>query len=144
MNKTIKDSFNRSIQLYHDLIKSVDSTALNSKLPKVRSNTVGLQLWCVVGARESFYRAIKANQWSGFSCSLESTTDNTMVEEALLRSGEAVIEVLRSIDTYSDVQNRLIIDVLEHEAAHQGQWIRDIYALDLTIPDSWKARFALQ
>lgn len=141
---TIEAGFHRSFGLYDDLIASMDKEALGSKLPGLPSNTMGLQLWCVVGARESFTKAIEANQWSGFSCSLESVVEKESVAEALRRSAESVSEILGSIDTYSDVQNRLIVDLLEHEAAHQGQLIRYMYGLKLAIPDSWKSRYALQ
>ncbi len=139
----ISDSLERSFSLYHDLIESVDETVLGSKLPLLPSNTLGLQLWCVVGARESYSQAIKANQWVGFTCSLETASLKTPVAEALSRSAHAVSDVLKSIETYTDVQNRLIIDLLEHEAAHHGQLIRYLYALQLSIPTSWKSRYAL-
>ncbi|MES2737583.1 MAG: hypothetical protein V4672_14770 [Verrucomicrobiota bacterium] len=139
----IADSLDRSFTLYRDLIESLDETALSSKLPQLPSNTLGLQLWCVVGARESYSRAIQANQWSGFTCSLETVSVKTPVAEALTRSAQAVSDALKSIETYTDVQNRLIIDLLEHEAAHHGQLIRYLYALKLTIPASWKSRYAL-
>lgn len=139
----IADSLDRSFTLYRDLIESLDETTLSSKLPQLPSNTLGLQLWCVVGARESYSRAIQANQWSGFTCSLETVSVKTPVAEALARSARAVSDALESIETYTDVQNRLIIDLLEHEAAHHGQLIRYLYALKLTIPASWKSRYAL-
>lgn len=139
----IADSLDRSFTLYRDLIESLDETTLSSKLPQLPSNTLGLQLWCVVGARESYSRAIQANQWSGFTCSLETVSVKTPVAEALARSAQAVSDALKSIETYTDVQNRLIIDLLEHEAAHHGQLIRYLYALKLAIPASWKSRYAL-
>ncbi|MBB5040496.1 hypothetical protein [Prosthecobacter dejongeii] len=139
----ISDSLDRSFSLYRDLIDSVDEAALSSKLPSLPSNTLGLQLWCVVGARESYTRAIMANQWAGFTCSLETATLIIPVAEALSRSAQAVSDVLKSIETYTDVQNRLIIDLLEHEAAHHGQLIRYLYALKLSIPSSWKSRYSL-
>ena len=37
----------------------------------------------------------------------------------------------------------LVLDLLEHEAAHHGQLIRYLYGLDLPIPDSWKRKYAL-
>lgn len=143
LGTTIQESFDRSFTLYRDLIDSMDAAALNSRLPQVPSNTVGLQLWCVVGGRESFRKAIEANGWTGFSCSLESTTEKIPVAEALRRSAEAVSSVLETIDDYTDIQNRLVIDLLEHEAAHQGQLIRYLYGLKLAIPDSWKSKYAL-
>lgn len=143
ITQIISDSLERSFSLYHDLIESLNETVLSSKLPLLPSNTLGLQLWCVVGARESYSQAIKANQWVGFTCSLETATLKIPVAEALSRSAQAVSDVLKSIETYTDVQNRLIIDLLEHEAAHHGQLIRYLYALKLTIPASWKSRYAL-
>lgn len=139
----IADSLDRSFTLYRDLIESLEETTLSSKLPQIPSNTLGLQLWCVVGARESYSRAILANQWAGFTCSLETASVKSPVAEALTRSAQAVSDALKSIETYTDVQNRLIIDLLEHEAAHHGQLIRYLYALKLTIPASWKSRYAL-
>lgn len=139
----IVERFDRSSALYRDLIDSIDDGTLGSKLPGLPSNTVGLQLWCVVGARESYTAAIEANEWSGFSCSLDSVTRTAPVAEALRRSAEGVSEVLSAIATFTEVQNRLIVDLLEHEAAHQGQLIRYLYGLRLAIPDSWKSRYAL-
>lgn len=139
----VRESFDRSFALYRDLIDSVTDDGLISKLPQLPSNTLGQQLWCVVGARESYGRAIEANRWCGFSCSLESADQKHEVAEGLRRSEEALLNVLRSIETYTDVQNRLVIDLLEHEAAHHGQLIRYLYGLKLTIPESWKSRYAL-
>ncbi len=139
----LAERFDRSFALYRDLIDAIDEEVLASKLPGLPSNTVGLQLWCVVGARESFALAIQANEWAGFSCSLDSVTRKTPVADALHRSAEGVSEVLGAIDSFTEVQNRLIVDLLEHEAAHQGQLIRYLYGLRLAIPESWKARYAL-
>ena len=139
----IRGSFERSFGLYRDLLGAVDATALSCRLPGVRSNTLGAQLWCVVGARESYARAIAAGEWVGFSCSLTSPGDPAEVAEALNRSQAAVTDVLASLDTYSPAQDRLLLDLLEHEAQHHGQLIRFLYALDLPIPASWKARYAL-
>lgn len=139
----IAKSFDRSFALYDDLLDAIEESMLSSKLPSLASNTIGLQLWCVVGGRESFSKAIKANEWSGFSCSLETTTNKEQVGDALCRSAKSVSDVLKTIDTYTDVQSRLILDLLEHEAAHHGQLIRYIYGLTLPIPDSWKSKYAL-
>jgi hypothetical protein len=140
----IANSFDRSFKLYDDLVEAIDENVLGFKLPKLASNTMGLQLWCVIGARESFSRAIEANEWSGFSCSLDATTSKEQVGDALRRSAESVAAVLKSIETYTDRQSRLILDLLEHEAAHHGQLIRYIYGLKLPIPATWKSKYALE
>ncbi len=143
LHSTILESFSRSFGLYRDFVDIIDESVLNAKLPGIRSNTVGLQLWCVVGARESFSRAIEENEWGGFSCSLTSTTSKEPVFQSLTDSAAAVEGILRKFETFSDTQNRLIIDLLEHEAGHQGQLIRYLYGLQLPIPESWKSRFNL-
>lgn len=139
----LRQSFARSFGLYRDLAESLDSRALKSHLVDVRSNTIGEQLWCVVGARESYARAVLAGSWSGFTCSLDDPADPSRVAESLSRSEGAVLHALEAIETYTASQSRLILDLLEHEAAHHGQLIRYLYALRLAIPPSWKARYAL-
>lgn len=139
----IKNSFTRSFELYQDLVAMLDDKALNSKLPNLASNTIGLQLWCVVGARESYSKAIAANKWSGFSCSLQKPHNKEDVLAALSSSELEVTKALEDIDNYSDVQNQLVMDLLEHECQHHGQLIRYIYALKLDMPESWKTRYAL-
>ncbi len=143
---SIRESFERSFALYRDLIVSLDEADLDAKLPGLRSNTIGQQLWCVIGARESYSRAVRAGAWAGFSCSLDydRTADKEAVLAALQRSEEAVAEALAGFDGQDDARNRLILDLLEHEAQHHGQLIRYLYGLNLEIPESWKARYALE
>ena len=139
----LRRSFDRSFGLYRDLVRSLDASALGSRLDGLPSNTIGGQLWCLVGARESYARAIAAGQWSGFSCSLDDPADPAKVADALRRSEAAVSDVLTNLATYGETQARLALDLLEHEAQHQGQLIRYLYGLRLPIPDSWKERYAL-
>jgi hypothetical protein len=139
----LRERFERSFGLYRDLLDAVGAPALASRLGDLPSNTIGGQLWCVVGARESYSRAIRAGQWSGFSCSLDDPGDAAKVEAALARAEADVREALEQLETATDPAAGLILDLLEHEAAHQGQLIRYLYGLRLPIPDSWKARYAL-
>ncbi len=139
----LRNRLQRSFALYRDLIEGIDSNALDSKLPGVPSNTIGRQLWCVIGARESYAQAIEAGEWSGFACSLKTTTDQQAVANALRDSETAVLTLFETTETFTDAQLGFILDLLEHEAAHQGQLIRYLYGLRLTIPESWKTRYAL-
>ena len=143
MNAAIRESFERSFQLYRDFVGSLDQDALKWKLLGLPSNTIGAQLWCIVGGRESYSRGIEAGAWSGFSCSLDDSGDRGKVAAALERSEAAVSAILGRLDGHTAAQSRLLIDLLEHEAAHQGQLIRYLYGLKLAIPDSWKSRYAL-
>lgn len=145
LSDVLQENFRRSIDLYDDFVAELPEAALAMKLPGIRSNTTGAQLWCVVGARESFSRAIEAGKWSGFSCSLsaDGTRQKTAVRAALSSSAATVLTTLRDLGSYDDARNRFIVDLLEHEAAHQGQLVRYLYGLNLPIPTRWKARYAL-
>lgn len=142
----LQQNFARSLERYADLAAVLPEAALAMRLPGIRSNTVGSQLWCVVGARESYVRAVEAGRWTGFACSLtsEGARDKAAVQAALVRSAEAVRAAARGWEAYDDARSRLLADLLEHEAAHQGQLIRYLYGLALPIPDSWKTHHALR
>jgi uncharacterized damage-inducible protein DinB len=141
---TLRSNIRRSINLYEELVTELPEEALSLKLAQP-SNTIGEQLWCVIGARESYCRAITAGQWSGFNCSLDakSVGSRQRVLEALSRSAGGIESVLGRLESYTDAQNQLVADLLEHEIVHHGQLIRYLYGLKLSIPAGWKARYAL-
>ena len=139
----VRERFERSFGVYRDLLAELGEGGLTSRLGDLRSNTIGAQLWCVVGARESYSKAIGAGQWSGFSCSLDDTTDPTKVAAALESSEDRVREALDGMHAADDAPWGLVLDLLEHEAAHHGQLIRYAYGLGLPIPDSWNRKYAL-
>ena len=145
LERTVRDSLARSIELYRELVELLPEEALGSKLPDLPSNTIGQQLWCVVGARESYARGIEKGEWAGFDCSLgaEDVGSSSRIAEALRSSGEALLAAVGDLGSPSDVQKRLVVDVLEHEIQHHGQLIRFLYGLRLPIPSAWKARYAL-
>ncbi len=143
ITSVIRRNLERSFDLYAELAASLNGERLSSGLPNLPSNTIGQQLWCVVGARESYARAIQAGAWTGFACSLASADDPAAVREALSRSRAEVARVVAGIDRFTDAQSQLVCDLLEHEAAHHGQLIRYLYALRIDVPSGWKARYAL-
>lgn len=140
----IRERLLESFELYDDLMRDLPQESLAAKLPGIPSNTLGAQLWCVVGARESFAGAIRSGAWSGFACSLtaDETRDREAVAAGLSRSAQ---QVLAATDAGGEDDDRLrfALRLLEHEAAHHGQLIRYLYGLELPIPASWKARYAL-
>ena len=143
--EVVKSNLRRSVSLYDALMALLPESALGERLPGVRSNTIGEQLWCVIGARESYGRAISAGEWKGFSCSVTrgQCSKKADLTRSLASSATRLIEVVSAEEALTDTQHELILNVLEHEAAHQGQLIRFLYALSLPIPDSWKSRYAL-
>ena len=67
MNDLLRRRFERSNTLYLDFLDTVPESRLGSRLADLPSDTIGHQLWCVLGARESYPRAAKAGQWQGFT-----------------------------------------------------------------------------
>lgn len=141
----IAQRLNIAQHLYADLLSFISETNLASKLPNLPSNTFGQQLWCVVGARESYTKAIAAGNWQGFSCSLKNDSIYVRAEvtAALQRSANELNGMLSKIESLTDGQYSLTFQLLEHEVQHQGQLIRYLYGLKLGVPASWKARYNL-
>jgi hypothetical protein len=137
----LKENLQRAFTLTHDLVLYIEEKSLTLDLPNLPSNQIAGQLWCMVGARESYLKAIEAGEWSGFSCSLKSPREKQSVLEAL----EGSFHRLNDIDftIFSETQKKLAFDLLEHEVQHHGQLIRYVFANQLTFPDSWKKRYTV-
>lgn len=141
MNRTLKARLERSFELTRDLVMHLDEKALGLDLQGLPSNRIAGQVWCMVGARESYLKAINAGSWRGFSCSLASPR----VKESVLAALEVTHESLRAIDfaDLSDAQIDFAFNLLEHEVQHHGQLMRFVYANGLTFPDSWNRRYTV-
>jgi len=141
VNQQLKTKLDRSFKLTHDLIMHLDEISLNLDLPSLPSNRIAGQLWCIVGARESYTKAIVMGGWKGFSCSLSTPR----VKESVLAALEATHKQMSEIDfaDLTDVQIDFAFDLLEHEIQHHGQLIRFVYGNGLTFPDSWNKRYTV-
>lgn len=141
----IKKRVTASLLLWENLAASLDDNQLGLKLRDLPSNEIGHQIWCVIGARESYLKALRAGQWSGFSCSLDAkqTKNQREVLEALKRSRMHFEDWLSTASHISEGQQDLLFSLVEHEAQHQGQLIRYLYGLKIEIPASWKQRYHL-
>lgn len=143
MRSSVIERLEKSFAIYNELATHLEETSLKSKLGNFPSNTIGQQLWCVVGARESYSKGIQAGKWNGFSCSLRVTDNKSAVVEALAKSAQLAVNVFKDIPTFTDAQSNLAFDLLEHEAQHQGQLIRYLYALKLPVPPALRAKYHL-
>lgn len=139
MNKLI-DRLHNAFSLTEDLVAELTSEDLLLTLGSLPSNSIGEQIWCITGARESYLQAIIHNEWVGFSCSLSDVTSRSNVLDALKHSSKSCIETLRSTELNDD-QIDFVFQLLEHEVQHHGQLIRYIYGNKLTFPESWKTRY---
>jgi hypothetical protein len=141
MNQPLKAKLDRAFQLTHDLVVHLDEASLSLDLPNLPSNRIAGQLWCIVGARESYTRAIQAGGWKGFSCSLKTPR----IKQSVLAALESTLLQMNAIDftDLTDAQIELAFDLLEHEIQHHGQLIRFVYGNGLTFPDSWHKRYTV-
>lgn len=141
MNQRLKARLVRSFKLTHDLFAHLDEKSLSLNLPNLPSNRIADQVWCIVGARESYTRAIETRGWQGFSCSLKTPR----AKEAVLAALDATLERLGEIDfaALGETQIDLAFELLEHEIQHHGQLIRFVYANGLTFPASWNDRYTV-
>jgi hypothetical protein len=141
VNQHLKTKLERSFKLTHDLVAHLEEESLLLDLPNLPSNQIAGQLWCVVGARESYIRALEAGGWKGFSCGLTTPREKSSV----LAAFEATHKQLEEIDFagFTDVQLDLAFTLLEHEVQHHGQLIRFVYGNKLTFPESWNKRYTV-
>lgn len=143
MRAVVIEHLNAAALAHHQLIEALPEEDLGRRLGD-RSNTIGAQMWCVVGARESYAKAIEHDGWVGFACSLsgEDVTSRKRLLEALTRSAAGLTEAIDTVE-WTDTRDGLLLDLLEHEIQHQGQLIRYMYALGRHFPESWVTRWAL-
>jgi len=141
VNQQLKAKLDRSFKLTHDLVRHLNETSLSLDLPGLPSNRIAGQLWCIVGARESYTKAIEMGGWQGFACSLSTPR----VKESVLAALEATHQQMSAIDftDLTDVQIEFAFDLLEHEIQHHGQLMRFVYGNGLTFPDSWNKRYTV-
>jgi hypothetical protein len=140
MADNVTDRLASTFDRTEDLATGLSDQAMNQRLAEP-SNTVWEQLWCVVGARESYAKAIEAGAWVGFECSLTAADrgSKSKVIDALQASRSAVDEAVAS----SRFSREMVLDLLLHETQHHGQLIRYVYGLGLDFPQSWRDRWNL-
>ena len=147
MREAVAARLRLAMVLYEDLVAALPEEALGMRLPELPSNSIGSQLWCVVGARESYVKAIRAGRWQGFACRV--TRDESKASRqmgAALEETAALAEACLEDGSveWTPESERLLVTLLEHEAQHHGQLIRYLYGNRLEIPASWKERYALE
>lgn len=145
MNELLRRRLERANTLYLDFLDTIPPEHLASRLADLPSDTIGHQLWCVLGARESFPKAARAGEWQGFSSPVErdGSSDAATVRGALVQTAAGVDEWVAGIDAGDEDSLRYVLALLEHETMHQGQLIRYLYGLGIDRPHSWQQQYAL-
>lgn len=143
INSQLRTRLELSNQLYVDLVAHIPESLLASKLSNLPSNTIGAQIWCVVGARDSYLRAAQAGSWQGFKCPLDAkkVTEAQSVIEALHKTANDLSQYLNTVTDLNEPSLKFLLDLIEHEAQHHGQLARYLYGLKVGVPASWKKRY---
>jgi hypothetical protein len=141
MRQLLKARLERAFALTADLVNHLDGEALGADLSNLPSNRISGQLWCIVGARESYSNAIEAGGWQGFACSLKAPGDKAAVLAALHSSAERLSHI--DFTPLTEQQLEFGFDLLEHEIQHHGQLIRYVYGNRLSFPASWNKRYTV-
>ncbi|WP_306232617.1 DinB family protein [Agrococcus beijingensis] len=143
VNDLLAERFARADRLYADLVDALTPEQLGSRLADLPSSTIGGQLWCVLGARESYPNAARAGSWQGFTSPLtdEQMTDASAVRAAFAQTAADVDGWLADLESDDDL--RYALALLEHETQHHGQLIRYLYGLGIDRPESWQRQYAL-
>jgi uncharacterized damage-inducible protein DinB len=148
----IKEHWTQLRQMTYDLLDVLEVNDLGLKLNFERSQSIGYQFWCMLGAQESWISLIESGKWQGFSCSVTSLEDDKAIENIrrqMQLADDKLLLTLATVDLaqeFDDGRTSLsnYLTLVEHESHHQGQLINFIYAHDLPIPDSWEAKWNLK
>jgi len=145
VNELLRRRFSRANTLYLDFVDAVSAEQLGSHLADLPSDTVGHQLWCVLGARESYPRAARAGEWKGFTSPVTAgeTTDAAALRAALVQTSADVDDWITGLDAGDEASLTYVLALLEHETQHHGQLIRYLYGLGIDRPESWQRQYAL-
>ena len=145
MNDLLRRRLSRAHTLYLDLVDVVTAEQLGSRLADLPSDTLGHQLWCVLGARESYSRAARAGEWQGFTSPVaaEELTDAAALRRALEATAVEVDAWVAETPADDEDSFAYALALLEHETQHHGQLIRYLYGLGIPRPESWRRQYAL-
>ena len=134
MRETTLSRLRARFAMYDDLIAAVDDDLLARKLDIAKHKSLAEHLWCVVGARESYAKALAAGEWVGFACSLQNFTQADFAT-ALTTSADAVLAACDGVQDWTDQRADLLATLAEHEVMHEGQIIRHMYGLEQPMPE---------
>ena len=138
----LKQRVLKAMKLTYDFYEHIDEVCITMKISNVPSNTIGEQAYCMIGARESYLKALKVGEWAGFNCSLNDIEDKALILKKLEETYTNLEQFFQE-PIKEDRKINLIIDLLEHEVQHHGQLIRYAYANKIDFPKSWNERYTV-
>ena len=139
MREVIVANLRRRFGFYADLAEQVDDENINAELDVAGHRSLGLHLWCVVGARESFAKAIVAGEMRGWASSVATFSHDEFVAK-LAESSRTLLRAIGDVSEWTPERHRLLAEVAEHEVMHEGQIIRVMLGLEKPLPASCQWR----
>lgn len=137
MRESVIRQIESHFQSYEDFVETLQPDDLKPKLDVIKHKSVMEHLWCIVGSRESYAKAIVEDRWQGFSCSMKKY-DHADFVTALRSSGEEIQASINGVSEWTLTRDKLLLELLEHEVMHEGQIIRHMYGLEKKLPQSWR------
>jgi hypothetical protein len=118
---------------------------LDLRLPFPKSQTLGYQFWCMVGAQESYLKKLEHGAWQGFASSLDefSTVTPTIIKEQMVLADTKLAEIVQQIDLATPLddgepRHTVLFQLINHEKHHHGQLINFMFCHYLPIPPGWE------
>ena len=137
----------------YDLLKLLEDTDLQARLPFPSSQDVLYQFHCMLGTQESWGPVLLEGGMKGWDCSLQSVAPGELmpvsrVREAMEKADRELNEAFVRADWLHVFESGVTplqgyLRLVEHESHHHGQLINLIYACDLPLPESWADSWAL-
>lgn len=135
MREVIIENLRKRFGFYAELAGQLDDEQLNATLDVPGHRSLGLHLWCVVGTRESYAKAIPAGAMAGWASSVTALSQTELVAK-LADSGRILLQAIEAVGVWTPERDALLAEVAEHEVMHEGQIIRAMFALDQPLPAS--------
>jgi hypothetical protein len=136
--------------LTYDALDVLDESQLGLRLPFPESLTLSSQFRCMLGAQESYTRAIEQGGWQGFNCSLDALpgVSPAVIAAHMRRADEAFEAAVQGASPAPPSAGGQRVDhtiqrLIEHETLHHGQLINFLFRHHLPIPQSWREEWAL-
>ena len=135
MRDTIVENLTKRLGFYADLVGQVDDATITAELDVPRSRSLGLHLWCIVGTRESYAKAIVVGEMQGWASSVKKLERDELAAK-LAASGRTLLDAIDNVADWTPERDKLLAEVAEHEVMHEGQIIRLMFGLEKPLPSS--------
>ncbi len=135
MRDIVVDNLGKRFGFYADLIADTDEATINAAMDVPRHRSLGMHLWCIVGARESYAKAIEAGAMQRWSSSVTKFEPEEFTAK-LASSAQALQDAIDAVEDWTPERERLLADIAEHEVMHEGQIIRLMFGLEKPLPES--------